>query len=50
MTSLERTKQGVFLPEHCLQEEEWTPDRIWKAIEESQELLIDGHDIIEKPV
>jgi tRNA pseudouridine55 synthase len=40
MTSLERTKQGVFLPEHCLQEEsDWTPENIWNAIESSQEIL-----------
>jgi tRNA pseudouridine55 synthase len=40
MTSLERTKQGVFLPEHCLPEEnDWTAENIWNAIESSREML-----------
>jgi tRNA pseudouridine55 synthase len=41
MISLERTKQGLFLPEHCLQENEWTADNVWDAIEASQDLLAD---------
>ena len=36
MTSLERTKQGPFLPEHCLEEKDWTAENIWNAIETSR--------------
>ena len=36
MTSLERTKQGPFLPEHCLKEDDWTAENIWDAIEKSR--------------
>ena len=41
MISLERTKQGLFLPEHCLKEkeEDWTSDLIYQAISEGQKLL-----------
>lgn len=41
MTTLERTKQGVFLLEHCLgaEESDWTPEHVWKAIISSQEIL-----------
>ena len=41
MVSLERTKQGIFQPEHCLKDDEkdWTPDNIYKAISDGQELL-----------
>eukprot|EP00527_Entomoneis_sp_CCMP2396_P008925 CAMPEP_0198144312 /NCGR_PEP_ID=MMETSP1443-20131203/14370_1 /TAXON_ID=186043 /ORGANISM="Entomoneis sp., Strain CCMP2396" /LENGTH=298 /DNA_ID=CAMNT_0043807677 /DNA_START=139 /DNA_END=1035 /DNA_ORIENTATION=+ len=43
MSSLERTKQGVFLPEHCLQEDDWTPENIYKSIEKCK-VLLDMHD------
>ena len=39
MTSLERTKQGVFLTEHCLDQEDWNPENIWDAIEKCKVLL-----------
>jgi tRNA pseudouridine55 synthase len=39
MTSLERTKQGVFLTEHCLDQEDWTPENICDAIEKCKVLL-----------
>jgi tRNA pseudouridine55 synthase len=39
MTSLERTKQGVFLTEHCLDQEDWTPENISDAIEKCKVLL-----------
>lgn len=35
MTSLDRTKQGQYLPEHCLIEDDWTAEKIYKAIEET---------------
>ena len=37
MTSLERTKQGPFLPEHCLKENDWTAENIWNSIKKSKE-------------
>ena len=43
MSGLERTKQGVFLPEHCLHQDDWTPENIYNSIEKSRELL-DQHD------
>lgn len=43
MSSLERTKQGLFLPEHCLHKEDWTPQNIYDSIEKCRELL-DQHD------
>ena len=41
MTSLVRTKQGVFLPEHCLEEAQWSSnvESIWEAIESSRDIL-----------
>jgi tRNA pseudouridine55 synthase len=39
MTSLERTKQGVFLTDHCLDQEDWTPENIYDAIEKCKVLL-----------
>mmetsp|Transcript_14498 Transcript_14498/g.24011 ORF Transcript_14498/g.24011 Transcript_14498/m.24011 type:complete len:382 (-) Transcript_14498:63-1208(-) len=39
MTSLDRTKQGVFLPEHCLHQEDWTPENIYNSIEKCKSLL-----------
>ena len=36
MTSLERTKQGPFLPEHTLQEKDWNAESIYNAIENSK--------------
>ena len=41
MISLERTKQGIFRPEHCLDEKDWTAQNIWNAIAKAQELLSD---------
>jgi tRNA pseudouridine55 synthase len=41
MTSLVRTKQGVFLPEQCLEEIQWSSnvESIWKAIQSSRDIL-----------
>lgn len=41
MTSLVRTKQGVFLPEHCLEEIQWSSsvESIWEAIQSSRDIL-----------
>ncbi|CAJ1959100.1 unnamed protein product [Cylindrotheca closterium] len=41
MTSLERTKQGPYLPEHCLKEDDWTAENIFKAIEETSFVLVE---------
>ncbi len=40
MSSLVRTKQGIFEIEHCLYQEDWTPDKIFKAIEQCNKLLL----------
>lgn len=48
MTSLERTKQGPYLPEHCLKEEDWTADNIYKAIEETSFVLAEDEENEEK--
>lgn len=47
MTSLQRTKQGVFRLEHCLEENDWTVENICKAIDDSEELL-KVHDTAEE--
>lgn len=39
MTSLERTKQGPYLPEHCLAEDDWNAQNIYDAIEQTNFLL-----------
>lgn len=44
MTSLERTKQGPYLPEHCLKEDDWTADNIYKAIEETSFVLVEEEE------
>jgi tRNA pseudouridine55 synthase len=44
MTSLERTKQGVFEPQHCLHQDDWTPENIYKAIEKCNGMLEDFED------
>jgi len=41
MTSLERTKQGPYLPEHCLKEDDWTAENIYKAIGETSFVLVE---------
>lgn len=39
MTSLVRTKQGQFLAEHCLSQEQLSPDAIYEAINRNNEQL-----------
>jgi tRNA pseudouridine55 synthase len=43
MSSLVRTKQGVFFPEHCLHQDDWTPENIYNSIEAWKPLL-EQHD------
>lgn len=40
MSSLIRTKQGLFEVEHCLSKEDWTPENIYQAIEQSNNILL----------
>jgi len=40
MSSLVRTKQGVFETQHCLCKADWTPEKIYDAIEKSSRLLL----------
>ena len=40
MTSLARTKQGSFLPEHTLSEDEWNATNIYNQIRSSRHLLV----------
>jgi len=44
MTSLERTKQGPYLPEHCLKEDDWTAENIYKSIEQTSFLLVEEEE------
>lgn len=44
MTSLERTKQGPYLPEHCLKEDDWTAENVYKAIEETSFVLAEEEE------
>lgn len=39
MDSLERTKQGPYLPVHCLGEDDWTAQNVYEAIERTSILL-----------
>ena len=39
MTSLERTKQGAFRPEHCLHEKDWAVENVWKSIVSCRSVL-----------
>lgn len=39
MKSLERTKQGPYLPEHCLGEDDWTAQNVYEAIERTSFVL-----------
>lgn len=48
MTSLERTKQGPYLPEHSLNEENWTAENVYKAIEETSFVLVEEEGEDEK--
>jgi tRNA pseudouridine55 synthase len=51
MTSLVRTKQGVFLPEHCLEETQWSSsvESIWEAIQSSRDILatVDNDQVVD---
>jgi tRNA pseudouridine55 synthase len=40
MSSLIRTKQGLFEVDHCLSKEDWTPENIYQAIEQSNKILL----------
>ena len=40
MSSLVRTKQGVFETQNCLSKADWTPQKIYDAIEKSSRLLL----------
>ena len=48
MVSLERTKQGAFLPEHCLDEDDWTIENICKAIELGEKILAECEPSLEE--
>jgi len=42
MTSLERTKQGQFSLEDCLDKDDWSPDNIYAAVDKSNSLRQEG--------
>jgi tRNA pseudouridine55 synthase len=48
-TLLQRTKQGPFLLEHCLDKDDWTPDNIYARIVEWNEKFSDGSLQMEAP-